>query len=704
MGKSFFLSMLDLYYDIDTPADIFSYCFDNLRNGKRSPNKYLILYIDFALVRGIKVFRQSLVEAEILKAFTRFVDRYRHRVNFPSVLDPVLRGAFDQIITAAQNAGLQIFMLLDEVDAGSSAHFEEDGVFEPVDVKYITSSMKHRDYQKVIARGFAVGITSIELEGLLSYGVWSDQSYSEEWHNLFGATISDIQETLAKFSPGRDHSDFLKYLIQRHNGYEFYPSDWYRRPKKQRKVDEIFADEEQKPEEKEKGKLNNGGPMVGIEGNGKEEEKEKEKEKGKEKVKEQETDLPRLPNEPQESSILNTTITISSLESYIHNKPYDLLDVADILPVAFMHAISEEQDVKEVLQKLVEDRCCHLENLAAVIGPRPRFEKLSSQDRWKLILLSLGILSLCDQPSRLRVPNAAMYSEIARLVANLALRSIPDTSRQVIAAIKQFASGDPSSFVKYLDTHTLPTFNPQRDAEPVGSERSFKSLLVPYLEMLSVYDLKSEEYTSNGFMDLFYRRAYAYRPATEQFYDLVIELKYLPFGTLRMEDGGAVTGQTVIDKNFSFDKLRVVPHTTTTTTTTTTGGSQQKSADTEPRQVPVLAEAADTKAQAVVTKKRGRPKKETQSLAEDEKPQKAKRTPGRPRKPTAGITFSEFSDDAWRQALQYAHSVSRSNEVKDDLRLAVVLLICLGGRRVFWRVAVDEKLGSGDEGEREVSL
>jgi hypothetical protein len=81
-GKSFWLRILDIYYDVLCPEEVFQFCFGALRiNGEHPHERYLMLVIDLSTAK-LDPFNHLVVETTLLEAINLFVKRYQSILQF----------------------------------------------------------------------------------------------------------------------------------------------------------------------------------------------------------------------------------------------------------------------------------------------------------------------------------------------------------------------------------------------------------------------------------------------------------------------------------------------------------------------------------------------------------------------------------------------------------------------------------------------
>jgi hypothetical protein len=450
--------MVDLYFAIDTPSEVFNYCFKNLKIAAKEPrNRYFILKFDFTAVRIASVYCTDELNRSVLFAFHQFFNRYSSIFEFPTLSSNPIE-AFRQIICAVRNYGGKIYLLIDEVDCGASAVMV--GKYENASIKHITGLIKDSFFSQVITQGLAVGITTLAIDDILSFGIWKDQSFQPQWGTLFGATLSEITETLNKNSE-KNHSAFLEYLQKEHNGYCFTIQDSER--------------------------------------------------------------------------VLNITGVIQALHYYLNGQTFETCNFAEVFPAHLMALLQRLPEAHELLLCLISDKKCSCPsgNISELFQPL-LYGIPSTTLQLKAFFLSLGILSGPVLSGYLYVPNNLVWRVLLQEQGrHLITTSSP--SWELERRIVEFCKGNIEPYLEYLERQVFSKTHPVRDSPSVQlGEPVFKAYILSHLVAAADYQLESERTTSNGFIDILLRRKYTSRRMLScEFYDMLIELKYLHLNKIR---------------------------------------------------------------------------------------------------------------------------------------------------------------------------
>jgi hypothetical protein len=169
-GKSTFLKMLRVFYDINLHDREFQALFQNLDIGNNPPaKKYMILVFDFTYTtKG--TYDQLMLEQVFRDGLTKFVFEYANilgdckELSNKSVIE-YLCG----LLKRCMEKGLEVFLMIDEVDAGSSwiiTKLVEKGGEQYASgqlrlAKEVLSLCKAMPFESVLTRGYATGITTL---------------------------------------------------------------------------------------------------------------------------------------------------------------------------------------------------------------------------------------------------------------------------------------------------------------------------------------------------------------------------------------------------------------------------------------------------------------------------------------------------------------------------------------------------------------
>lgn len=192
-GKSFWLSILDIFYDMACPDNVFQYCFGSLQIGGVQPHKrHLMLLIDFSTAK-IGAYDTIVVDSTVESALHAFISRYHHLLNWTP---PKYNGAYDlltKLLVHIQKFGYTVFLLIDEIDFGASwtiSSFLEDIPFpavpSTVTAQCIFSIANDLNFNRTVVRGLAMGVSPLHMKDVLTLSRWSDLSDHNITYAMFG--------------------------------------------------------------------------------------------------------------------------------------------------------------------------------------------------------------------------------------------------------------------------------------------------------------------------------------------------------------------------------------------------------------------------------------------------------------------------------------------------------------------------------------
>jgi hypothetical protein len=192
-GKSFWLRILDIFFDIACPENVFQYCFGALQiNGAGPRERYLMLAIDFSTSK-IGLYNTIVVENTVEGAIHRF-----YQSLLPSSqLDPTLKynGPFDlltKLLVHIQGLNMRVFLLIDEIDFGASwtistflQNIPFPAVPSTVTAHRIFSIGKDINFSSTVVRGIAMGVSPLHVKDVLTLSMWADLSDHLKSYEMF---------------------------------------------------------------------------------------------------------------------------------------------------------------------------------------------------------------------------------------------------------------------------------------------------------------------------------------------------------------------------------------------------------------------------------------------------------------------------------------------------------------------------------------
>ena len=201
-GKSLTLSMLRHYYDINA-ADKFERLYGDLYIGQHptpNRNKYLIIYLNFAVINADLGNYRSSLDAHCNTEFTMFCRRYSHLL--PSCcLEEMQKeeGAvkqLDYLYKTCNDAGLKIYLFIDEYD-----HFTNHILSDAARLDEYKSETHGTGYLRTffdtikagtdssIERVFVTGVSPVTLDDLTSgFNIATNYTLSYAFNEMVGFT------------------------------------------------------------------------------------------------------------------------------------------------------------------------------------------------------------------------------------------------------------------------------------------------------------------------------------------------------------------------------------------------------------------------------------------------------------------------------------------------------------------------------------
>ena len=228
-GKSLTLSMLQHYYDVNE-ADHFDMLYKGLYIGDHPTperNKYLVIYLNFAVVNAeLNNYRKSL-DAHCNTAFSFFCDVYAQYL--PAGIKEEMNkkdGAVDQLdylCTECRKSGQKIYLFIDEYDHFTNKILAEPGCLddyrsETHGTSYLRNffdTIKAGTYSS-IERVFVTGVSPVTMDDLTSgFNIGTNYTLSYEFNEMTGFTEEEVRDMLAYYTDFCDiHNHTVDELIE----------------------------------------------------------------------------------------------------------------------------------------------------------------------------------------------------------------------------------------------------------------------------------------------------------------------------------------------------------------------------------------------------------------------------------------------------------------------------------------------------------
>ena len=227
-GKSLTMSMLHHYYDINA-ADKFERLYGDLYIGKHptpNHNKYLILYLNFAVVNADLGNYRSALDAHCNTRFNSFCDTYASLLS-SGFKDELNRKngcveQLDYIYNECDRVGLKIYLFIDEYDHFtnhilSDAARLEEYKGETHGTGYLRTffdTIKSGTYSS-IERVFITGVSPVILDDLTSgFNIGTNYSLDYDFNEMVGFTEKEVREMLTYYGQHYQFNHTIDELIE----------------------------------------------------------------------------------------------------------------------------------------------------------------------------------------------------------------------------------------------------------------------------------------------------------------------------------------------------------------------------------------------------------------------------------------------------------------------------------------------------------
>ena len=227
-GKSLTMSMLHHYYDINA-ADKFERLYGDLYIGKHptpNHNKYLILYLNFAVVNADLGNYRSALDAHCNTRFNSFSDTYASLLS-SGFKDELNRKngcveQLDYIYNECDRVGLKIYLFIDEYDHFTN-HILSDAARldeykgETHGTGYLRTffdTIKSGTYSS-IERVFITGVSPVTLDDLTSgFNIGTNYSLDYDFNEMVGFTEKEVREMLTYYGQHYEFNHTIDELIE----------------------------------------------------------------------------------------------------------------------------------------------------------------------------------------------------------------------------------------------------------------------------------------------------------------------------------------------------------------------------------------------------------------------------------------------------------------------------------------------------------
>ena len=227
-GKSLTMSMLRHYYDIHT-ADKFMQLYGDLYIGKNptpNHNKYLVIYLNFAIINADLGNYRSALDSHCRIEFTQVCKRYAHLLPSNAV-EGLLKedGAvkqLDYLCKICSNANQKIYLFIDEYDHFTN-HILSDATRLDEYKKETHGTGYLRSFFDAIKAGtdssierlFVTGVSPVTLDDLTSgFNIGTNYSLSYGFNEMVGFTEQEVREMLTYYSQHHEFHHTVDELIE----------------------------------------------------------------------------------------------------------------------------------------------------------------------------------------------------------------------------------------------------------------------------------------------------------------------------------------------------------------------------------------------------------------------------------------------------------------------------------------------------------
>ena len=227
-GKSLTMSMLRHYYDINA-ADRFERLYGDLYIGQHPTpdhNKYLIIYLNFAVINADMGNYRSALDAICNTEFNYFCDVYAQYL--PEGIKAEMNKKtgcveqLDHLYKEARKTGARIYLFIDEYD-----HFTNHILSDAARLTEYKQETHGAGYLRTffdtikagtdssIERVFVTGVSPVTLDDLTSgFNIGTNYSLSYAFHEMVGFTEQEVRAMLTYYSQHHEFHHTVDELIE----------------------------------------------------------------------------------------------------------------------------------------------------------------------------------------------------------------------------------------------------------------------------------------------------------------------------------------------------------------------------------------------------------------------------------------------------------------------------------------------------------
>ena len=227
-GKSLTMSMLHHYYDINA-ADKFERLYGDLYIGKNPTpdhNKYLIIYLNFAVIDAELGNYRNAMDAICNTEFNYFCDVYQKYL--PEGIKEEMNKKngcveqLDHLYREARKTNAKIYLFIDEYD-----HFTNNILSDATRLAEYKAETHGTGYLRTffdtiksgtyssIERVFVTGVSPVTLDDLTSgFNIGTNYSLSYKFNEMVGFTQKEVRDMLTYYSQNYDFHNTVDEIIE----------------------------------------------------------------------------------------------------------------------------------------------------------------------------------------------------------------------------------------------------------------------------------------------------------------------------------------------------------------------------------------------------------------------------------------------------------------------------------------------------------
>jgi hypothetical protein len=479
-GKTLWLSTLEHYYDL-AKKDDFDELFSDLYIGQNKSSlasNYHILKFDFSGIERKDKLEEDFFN-EIQTTISSFMDKYEFNFEFRETdnAHSYLQNFLSKLDSQTEN---NVYLLIDEYDhfANELLSFESsefNNIFSKGGfVRKFFEVLKKKTTSGIIERIFATGVTPIALDSMTSgFNIASDLTTDSNLNQLLGFTDQEVKAIIDQITEQKKEKEVISFKQR----FKEDPAEY------------IFFSQENFME----------------------------------KLKEYYNGYSFSPE--AENKVFNSDMILYYFNSWLRNskEPLELIDKnisSDYFKLEQLFSIKNRKNNFEVLKSILKAEIQQAK-LSREFNLNSRFNR----EDFISLLFYLGFLTISGREfslTRFEIPNYAVkelyfdyFAEIISRNSHFEIETL-EIKKSIIQLAK---NGQISSFVKLIEKTLSKVSN--RDFINFD-EKYIKILMLSYLMLPEIYNVKSEYEVKNGYVDIA-----LFKRVAEVKYEAIIELKYL---------------------------------------------------------------------------------------------------------------------------------------------------------------------------------